>query len=92
MTEIRAFVVLASYYRKFVKDFSTVAAPLHELTRKGESFVWDERRQQAFVQLKQLLVSAPVLAVPRDDGAYVVDVDCSGHASGVYYSNGRMVS
>ena len=82
VTEVRAFVALAAYYRKFQKGFSAVAAPLHELTRKGEKFVWDERRQRAFDQLKQMLVTAPVLTLPRDEGAFVVDADCSGHATG----------
>lgn len=75
VTDTRAFVSLAAYYRKFIKHFSAIAAPLYELTRKNEKFVWNERRQQAFERLKQSLVSAPVLALPRDEGAFVVDVD-----------------
>jgi len=82
VTEVRAFVALAAYYRKFQAHFSDIAAPLYELTRKGEKFEWTERRQQAFEQLKQALVSAPVLALPRDEGDWLVDVDCSDWASG----------
>ena len=59
-----------------------MAAPLHELTRKGEKFVWDKRRQQAFDKLKEMLTTAPVLSLPRDEGAYVVDIDCSAQATG----------
>jgi len=82
VTEVRAFVALAGYYRKFMKDFSGVAAPLHELTRKGEPFIWNDRRQRAFEQLKQALVSPPILALPRDEGEWLVDADCSQVASG----------
>ena len=82
VSDVRAFVALAGYYRKFQKNFSAIAAPLHELTRKGEKFVWDERRQHAFEQLKLMLTSAPVLSLARDEGGYVVDVDCSGTATG----------
>ena len=65
-----------------MRDFSGVAAPLHELTQKGEPFIWNDRRQRAFEQLKQALVSPPILALPRDDGEWLVDVDCSQVASG----------
>ena len=92
VTEVRAFVALAAYYRKFQAHFSDIAAPLYELTRKGEKFEWTERRQQAFEQLKQALVSAPVLALPRDEGDWLVDVDCSDWASGGYFNKDRMES
>jgi len=82
VTEVRAFVALAGYYRKFQKDFSRIAAPLYELTQKGQKFVWTERRQRAFEQLKQILTSAPILSLPRDERDWLVDVDCSNWASG----------
>jgi len=82
VTEVRAFVALAAYYRKFQKNFSTIAAPLYELTRKGEKFVWNEHRQQAFDELKEMLTTAPVLSLPTDDGAFLVDVDSSSWATG----------
>jgi len=82
VTEVLAFVALCGYYRKFQKDFSAIAAPLHELTRKNKKFVWDERRQQAFDKLKQMLISAPVLALPRNERAYLVGLDCSSWATG----------
>jgi len=82
VTDVRAFVALAGYYRKFQKDFSANAAPLHELTRKGEKFVWDSRRQEAFDKLKESLTSAPILSLPRDQGDWQVDVDSSSWATG----------
>ena len=82
LTEVRAFLGLASYYRTFIKDFSKIAAPLHELSKKGHRFMWDERRQLAFEALKDRLTSAPVLAAPDSKGLYVLDVDASDVASG----------
>jgi len=77
LTAVRAFTGLASYYRKHVKGFADIARPLHELTRKREPFVWNERRQQSFEQLKRCLTTAPLLAAPLDHGRYVLDTDAS---------------
>ena len=52
MTEIRSFLGLAGYYRKFVKGFSRLAAPLTRLTRKEEKFIWSDACQQSFEELK----------------------------------------
>ena len=77
MSEVRAFVGQASYYRRHVKGFADIARPLHELTRKGEPFTWNERRQKALEVLKRCLVNAPVLAAPLDNGQYILDTDAS---------------
>jgi len=77
LTELRAFVGLASYYRRHVKGFADIARPLHELTRKKEPFRWTDRRQEAFDRLKRCLVTAPVIAAPLDNGQYVLDTDAS---------------
>ena len=62
--EIQQFLGLASYYRRFVKDFAAIAVPLHKLTEKTTSFRWTGERQQAFLNLKRRLVSAPILTLP----------------------------
>jgi len=77
ISEVQAFVGLASYYRRHVKGFADIVRPLHELPRKGEPFVWNEWRQKAFEVLKCRLVSAPVLAAPLDGGQYILDTDAS---------------
>ena len=77
LTEVRSFLGLASYYRSFVQGFSQIAAPLHELTRKGVRFMWTNRQQESFERLKRCLSSAPVLSTPRPEGRYVLDVDAS---------------
>ena len=63
VTKIRSFLGLAGYYRKFVKGFSKLAAPLTKLTRKEEKFVWSEACQQSFGELKWKLTLAPVLTL-----------------------------
>lgn len=75
LTDVRAFLSLCSYYRRFIADFATIAAPLYELQRKNVHFHWSERQKEAFDQLKQKLISAPVLGMPRDDCTYYVDTD-----------------
>ena len=82
LSEVRSFVGLASYYRSFIKDFSRIAAPLHELSKKVERFLWNKQRQQAFELLKSPLTSAPVLVAPNSEGVYVLDVDASDASVG----------
>ncbi|GJU32079.1 retrotransposon protein, putative, ty3-gypsy subclass [Tanacetum coccineum] len=64
VTEVRSFLGLAGYYRRFVEGFSRLALPLTKLMRKGEKFVWNEEREKSFEELKQRLVSSPILTLP----------------------------
>src|SRR6266496_2274890 len=80
--EIRQFLGLCSYYRRYVKDFSRHASPLHELTRKDEPYDWNDRRQQAFDHMKLCLTTAPILAMSKEEGQLVLDVDASNWAAG----------
>ncbi|XP_063050302.1 uncharacterized protein LOC134445147 [Engraulis encrasicolus] len=84
--EVRQFVGLASYYRRFVQDFATVAGPLHALTKKYARFHWTAECQQAFDQLKRLLTTAPVLGYPLDQGNMVLDTDASDVGIGAVLS------
>lgn len=59
---IRRFLGIASWYRRFVPDFSRIAAPLNRLLKKGVKWSWNEEQQQAFAQLKKCLTEAPILA------------------------------
>ena len=68
---------LASYYRKFIPNFATVAAPLTNLTKKGSKFVWATPQQSAFSTLKRHLCSAPVLLYPHLDKEFVLQTDAS---------------
>ena len=62
--EIRSFLGLAGYYRRFIEDFFRIAAPMTRLTRKEVKFEWDDRCEEAFQELKRILTSAPILIVP----------------------------
>ena len=78
LKSLRSFLGLAAYYRRFVPLFSTVAGPLHGLTRKGVDFVWSESCEEAFRTLKRLLTQAPVLAFPDFSLGFLLETDASG--------------
>jgi hypothetical protein len=80
--QIRSFLGLAGYYRRFVPDFSKIAKPMTELLKKGVKFVWDEKCENAFQTLKQYLTSAPMLAQPDNSKPYEVYCDASGTGLG----------
>ncbi|OMO87331.1 Integrase, catalytic core [Corchorus capsularis] len=82
VTEIRSFLGLAGYYRRFVEGFSLIAAPLTRLTRKGVPFEWDDKCEKSFQELKQHLVSAPILTLPTSGKGYVVYSDASQQGLG----------
>uniref|UniRef100_A0A3B3RSX8 Reverse transcriptase RNase H-like domain-containing protein n=1 Tax=Paramormyrops kingsleyae TaxID=1676925 RepID=A0A3B3RSX8_9TELE len=75
--QLRSFLGLASYYRRFVQDFATIASPLHRLTQKGQAFVWDSDCERAFATLRAALTSAPVLGFPDPKETFVLDTDAS---------------
>ena len=77
MKETQRFIGLCNYYRRFIKDFSKIAAPLHKLTHKNTTFVWTDEAQKAFEMLKSSLVSSPILGYPCEEGLYVLDTDAS---------------
>nr|GEV17787.1 putative reverse transcriptase domain-containing protein [Tanacetum cinerariifolium] len=76
-TEIRQFLGLAGYYRRFVKDFSKIAKSLTILTQKDKKFVWGKFQETDFQILKQKLCKAPILALPEGNDDFVVYCDAS---------------
>ncbi|KAJ8381341.1 hypothetical protein SKAU_G00021190 [Synaphobranchus kaupii] len=84
--ELRSFLGLASYYRRFVRDFATLASPLHRLTDKCRPFVWQEEQSMAFDQLRAALTEAPVLAYPDAKRPFIVDTDASNTGVGAVLS------
>ena len=76
-TEVRSFLGLAGYYRRYVKGFAAIAAPLHALTQKDAVFHWSEDYQAAFDQLKTLLTTSPITAFPDFNQAFRLYTDAS---------------
>ena len=76
-TEIRQFLGLAGYYRRFIENFSKIAKPLTKMTQKTEKFDWGEEQESAFQLLKQKLCSAPILSLPEGTEDFVVYCDAS---------------
>ncbi|XP_033138905.1 uncharacterized protein LOC117129740, partial [Brassica rapa] len=76
-TEVRSFLGLAGYYRKFVKGFASLAQPMTRLTGKDVKFTWAEECEECFSALKNMQTSAPVLVLPEADQPYVVYTDAS---------------
>ncbi|WVZ70258.1 hypothetical protein U9M48_018935 [Paspalum notatum var. saurae] len=93
MTEIRSFLGLAGYYRRFIKDFSKIAKPMTALTQKNAKFAWSPKCEEAFGTLKKLLTSAPVLAQPDITKPFDVYCDASGSGLGcVLMQEGRVIA
>ena len=89
VSQVRQFCGLTSYYRRFVKDFARVAAPLHSLTRKGVEFVWNKDCQDVFDQLKQRLTTAPILVYPDFVQGFMLETDASIRGLGAVLSQRR---
>lgn len=84
--EVRAFLGLCRYYRKFVFRFSEIAKPLYKLTEKKTPFSWTDECNQAFQTLKEKLVEAPILTHPDFTKSFILDVDASDKSIGAVLS------
>ena len=84
--EVRSFLGLAGYYRRFVKGFADMAAPLHALTKKNQPFIWTDKTQAAFEALRNALTSPPILTMPNDTDDFVLDTDASDLTIGAVLS------
>ena len=82
VTEVRSFMGLCSYYRRFIKGFAAIATPLHRLTQKNKTFVWSKECQEAFEHLKSALASAPVLTHPDFTEPFILDTDACDQGIG----------
>ncbi|KAG8480865.1 hypothetical protein CXB51_025483 [Gossypium anomalum] len=92
VSEIRSFLGLAGYYRRFVEGFSVMAAPLTKLIRKGVPFVWTEKQQEAFERLKKVLTEAPLLIQSESGKDFTVYSDASHVGLGcVLMQEGKVV-
>ena len=91
--ELRSFLGLAGYYRRFIKDFSQLVAPMTRLTRKEVKYEWNDPCERAFQELKRRLTSAPIMIVPKRGQGYTVYCDASKDGLGcVLMQSGRVVA
>ena len=81
ITEIRAFLGLAGFYRRFIKNFAALAQPLTLLTRKYARFNWNETAQESFDNLRQALITTPILKYPDFDREFILCTDASAFAA-----------
>ena len=78
MSQVWSFLGLAGFYKRFVKDFSTIATPINELTKKEVPFKWGEAQEKAFEELKMKLKIAPFLALLDFGKTFEIECDASG--------------
>jgi len=91
--EVRSFLMLAGYYRRFIEGFSKFALSLTQLTRKRQAYVWDAKFEKSFQELKKRLTSAPVLILPNPKESFVVYCDaCKMGLGGVLMQNRQVVA
>jgi len=79
--DVRKFLGLANYYRRFIKDFAWVARPINVLMRKDVKWQWGQEQQGAFDELKWIFTTRPVLASPDLDKEFIVEADASNYAT-----------
>ncbi|XP_073291065.1 uncharacterized protein [Primulina huaijiensis] len=93
VTEIRSFLGLAGYYRKFVEGFSSIVIPLTKLTQKNSKFQWSEKCEHSFETLKKKLTSTPVLVLPMEGKDFTIYSDASKGGLGcVLMQEGRVIA
>ena len=88
VSDVRSFHGLASFYRRFVPNFSSLASPLNELVKKDVAFCWNDKHEQAFQRLKAQLTNAPIVALPNFSKTFEIECDASGVGIGAVLLQG----
>ena len=86
VTEVRQLLGMGSYYRRFIKDFSSIVKPLTELTKKDREFKWTDACQQSFEKLKLSFTGTEIMGFPKDEGTFTLDTDASDTTIGAVLS------
>ena len=86
VSEVRSFLGITGYYRKYIHHFADKAAALYKLTNKEQAFIWGSEQETAFETLKQALITAPMLAYPEQNDKLILDTDASGFGLGAVLS------
>ena len=93
VTELRSFLRLVNYYRRFIRGYSTITTPLIDMLKKGKVWEWSRVCQKAFDRLKRAITEKPVLALPDQTKPYEVQTDASDFAiGGVLMQDGHPVA
>jgi len=85
-TDVQAFIGFVNFYRRFIRDFSTIARPLFDLIRSDKAWNWDTKEQDAFERLKAAVTTTLVLVSPQDSEPFCIKADSSDFASGAVLS------
>jgi len=85
-TDVQAFIGFVNFYCRFIRDFSTIARPLFNLTHSNQAWNWDTKEQEAFKGLKMAVTTALVLVSPQDSEPFHIEADSSDFASGAVLS------
>ena len=86
LKQLKGFIGFCNFYRRFLKGFSIIARPLHELDKKGVPWKWGEEQDRAFQQLKEMITQEPCLAHINPDRPYRMETDASNFAYGAALS------
>jgi hypothetical protein len=93
MHQVRSFMGLVDYYRRFIPNFSKISMPITELLKKGNKYVWSKECDEAFQTLNKLLTTSPVLAQPDIAKPFDIYCDASGTGLGcILMQEGRVIS
>lgn len=88
--ELKSFLGLAGYYRRFISDFAKIAKPLNNLFKDGVEYKWEEPQDLAFQKIKETLISEPILQYPQFDKEFMIITDASQEALGAVLSQGEL--
>jgi len=88
--QLKRFLGLVGYCRKFIPQFSEIVAPLHKLLKKDEKYMWEESQEIAFLTLKQKLISQPILQYPDFSWEFILTTDASNDGAGAVLSQGQI--
>ena len=86
LRQLRGFLGMASYYRKYIKNYSRIAAPLIALTKQDQDYRWNSSCTRAFNDIKVLLSSEPILTLPNQKDPFILAVDFSYDGMGLVFS------
>ena len=93
VTDVRSFMGITGYYRRFIKGFSRIMNPINSLQKKGKKFDWNQKCEESFKKLKKLLTSAPILRIADPNKEFAVCTDaCNDGLGGVLTQEGHVIA